>query len=56
MSEEPLTDEADEADEEAEGAFRRLPRRDAQAKQALLAIALVFFVGIAIGYFLAKGF
>ena len=32
----------------------QLPRRDATARQALLAIALVFFVGVAIGYVLAK--
>jgi hypothetical protein len=31
-----------------------LPRRDATARQALLAIALVFFVGVAIGFVLAK--
>jgi hypothetical protein len=31
-----------------------LPRRDATARQALIAIALVFFVGIAIGFVLAK--
>lgn len=32
----------------------QLPRRDATARQALLAIALVFFIGIAIGFILAK--
>ncbi len=31
-----------------------LLRRDATARQALLAIALVFFLGIAIGFVLAK--
>ena len=31
-----------------------LPRRDATARQALLAIAFVFFLGIAIGFVLAK--
>jgi hypothetical protein len=32
----------------------QLPRRDATARQALIAIALVFFIGVAIGYVLAK--
>jgi hypothetical protein len=32
----------------------QLPRRDATARQALIAIALVFFLGIAIGFVLAK--
>jgi hypothetical protein len=32
----------------------QLPRRDATARQALVAIALVFFVGVAIGFVLAK--
>jgi hypothetical protein len=32
----------------------RLPRREATARQALIAIALIFFIGIAIGYALAK--
>jgi hypothetical protein len=32
----------------------KLPRRDATARQALIAIALVFFVGVAIGFVLAK--
>ncbi|MEY2468949.1 MAG: hypothetical protein QOF21_1647 [Actinomycetota bacterium] len=32
----------------------QLPRRDATARQALLAIAVVFFIGIAIGFILAK--
>jgi hypothetical protein len=31
-----------------------LPRRDATAKQALFAIALVFFIGVAIGFVIAK--
>ncbi len=31
-----------------------LPRRDATARQALMAIALIFFIGIAIGFVLAK--
>jgi hypothetical protein len=32
----------------------KLPTREAQARQALVAIALVFFVGVAIGFVLAK--
>lgn len=32
----------------------KLPRRDANARQALLAIALIFFIGIAIGFVIAK--
>jgi hypothetical protein len=32
----------------------QLPRRDATARQALIAIALVFFIGIAVGFVLAK--
>jgi len=32
----------------------QLPRRDATARQALMAIALVFIIGVAIGFVLAK--
>ena len=32
----------------------KLPRREATARQALIAIALVFFIGVAIGFVLAK--
>ena len=32
----------------------KLPRREATAKQAMLAIAMVFFLGIAIGFVLAQ--
>lgn len=32
----------------------KLPRREATGRQALLAIAMIFFIGIAIGYVLAK--
>jgi hypothetical protein len=31
-----------------------MPRREATARQALMAIALVFIVGVAIGFVLAK--
>ena len=34
---------------------RRLPTREAQAKLAFVAVALVFFLGVAIGFLLAKG-
>ena len=43
----------DVADEEMPSA-PRMPRREAEARQALIAIALVFFIGIAIGFVLAK--
>ena len=38
--------------------FRRLalPTREAQVKQAFVAITLVFFLGVAIGFALAKAF
>lgn len=32
----------------------KLPRRDVELKQALLAIALIFFVGVAVGFVLAQ--
>ena len=32
----------------------QLPRRDATARQALIAIGLVFFLGVFIGFVLAK--
>jgi hypothetical protein len=32
----------------------KLPRREATPGQALIAIALVFFLGVAIGFVLAK--
>lgn len=32
----------------------KLPRREATARQALMAIALVFIVGVVIGFVLAK--
>jgi hypothetical protein len=35
---------------------RKIPTREAQAKQAFVAITLVFFLGIAIGFALAKAF
>lgn len=41
-------------EEDEELAPRKLPRRDADARQALLAIAMVFFIGIAIGFVIAK--
>ncbi len=44
------------SDDEEEPKVRQLPRREAQAKQAILAIGLVFFLGIAIGFVLAKAF
>ncbi len=34
----------------------RLPRRDATAGQALMAITLVFIIGVALGFVLAKTF
>jgi hypothetical protein len=42
-------------DERIEPKFS-LPRREAQAKQALVAIAVVFFLGVAVGFALAKAF
>ena len=32
----------------------KLPRRDATPRQALFAIAMVFFIGVAIGFVIAK--
>ncbi|MEY2425876.1 MAG: hypothetical protein QOI61_1448 [Actinomycetota bacterium] len=40
----------------SENGAPQLPRRDATMRQALLAIALVFFVGVAIGFVLARTF
>ncbi|MEY2399273.1 MAG: hypothetical protein QOJ00_2447 [Actinomycetota bacterium] len=43
------------ADDEVPSA-PRLPRREATARQALMAIALVFVIGVALGFVLAKTF
>ena len=32
----------------------KLPRRDATPRQALIAIAFIFFIGVAIGFVIAK--
>ncbi|MDP1793094.1 MAG: hypothetical protein Q8K63_03060 [Acidimicrobiales bacterium] len=34
----------------------KLPVRDAQAKQAFVAITFIFFLGVAVGFALAKAF
>lgn len=39
--------------DEVETKFK-LPTREAQAKQALVAVALIFFLGIAVGFALAQ--
>lgn len=41
-------------DEEEIPTAPKLPRREADARQALVAIALIFFIGIAIGFVIAK--
>lgn len=40
-------------DERVEPKFL-LPRREAQAKQAIVAIAMIFFLGVAVGFALAQ--
>lgn len=45
----------DEVEQDALPSAPRLPRREATARQALMAIALVFLIGVALGFVLAKG-
>lgn len=39
-----------------EAKARSVPTREAQAKLVFVAIALIFFLGVAVGFMLAKGF
>jgi hypothetical protein len=44
----------DDVDDDVVSSAPRLPRRDATARQALMAIGLVFVIGVALGFLLAK--
>jgi hypothetical protein len=47
---------SDDVEDDVVASAPRLPRREATAGQALIAIALVFVIGVALGFLLAKTF